>query len=75
MTDSIVTLFHHLENTAAWIVLICAAAAVCGGIWAFVDTCVTYRAKWSYLTRAAGPSTVRKPVQSNLVHFRSNRVH
>lgn len=27
------------------------------------------------ITRASGPSTVRKPVQSNLVHFRSNRVH
>lgn len=33
-----------IENIAAWVVLMCAAAAVLGGFWALVDTCITYGA-------------------------------
>lgn len=67
MTESILP---HLVNTAIWIVLVLFVAAVLSVIWAVVDTSLS---KWSYLMRAAGPSSVRKPVQATVLSFRRTR--
>ncbi len=45
----------HLENIAAWVVLVCAAAAVLGAIWALADTLIGYTVAAKFITQPGTP--------------------
>lgn len=69
-------LIIHLENLVTWVGFVVGAAVVLGWIWFLVDTFLTYAVGAEVVTpRAAGPSTARKPVHSNLVTFRNRSIH